>query len=223
MIKLNKIIKPTTFLVVLLILGSGYALAKIGNPVEFLKHFGKSNKPPALSTLSNNTNKPLIPPAPNKVENPNPPPKIESPVYAATVLSKPNFGDVETMSSTQSSGRLNFPVELKNVSVKPYITNFAFSDCQYLDTKGNSHQIYLQNADVRFDKAVLPGATANFTIKSERIGIVLQQCSYDSGGNHVCQTIEFSKITSCKAYVTTDGSQASNGWGKYPIVVNFPQ
>lgn len=121
-----------------------------------------------------------------------------------------------------------FGITIKNISVEPYITNFGFGTCNFSDG-GNNYSGSLNNEFV-LDKAVLPNESGDFIANDvnvsingfERTGDGFRKCRYDDKGNRQCNLISKLKIIDCAGYVTTDGKQASYGWGNFPINIEFP-
>ena len=191
-----------------LVFGCGYAFAKIGNPVKFLNQFWKSNR--------GVTNK--ITNAPTKTDQ-------AAPQYSVLIPSPP-----------ANNGGLHFSVDIKNISVTPFITGLRFSNCKFVDNKSNeygggAHGNGVEHLSFRFPKALLPGEGSKIEFKQVGMsldgmggdgtvtdGAVTNKCQYDSGGNYVCTAIEGIKFKECTISVSTDTSS-----NQFPLVVNFPQ
>lgn len=123
----------------------------------------------------------------------------------------------------------SFKGTIKNISVKPYITNFSFFECNFIDDKNNKYSGSLYTETV-FNQAILPDKSQDFIIKDANVNIQeldntlegLKKCFYDDKGENQCNLITNLKIIDCIGYITTDGKQAATGWGKNPINVGFP-
>ena len=48
------------------------------------------------------------------------------------------------------------------------------------------------------------------------------KCIYNNSGECVCENLKAPRIDSCIFRITTDGKQASNDWGQYPLLVSIP-
>lgn len=158
------------------------------------------------------------------------PSPTESPKYSVTITDK----------STYVIGScFNIAGKINNISAKPFITDVGFDKCVLVDQNGVKYSGFLMNAGYKFTKALLAGESSDFYLKTVcgsmdhagnniRLdyggnGSIPRECKYDANGNTVCQNIEGISILSCNANITTDGSQVSNGWGKYPIEIQFPK
>jgi len=127
---------------------------------------------------------------------------------------------------------LGFTIQatIKNISVKPYITNFGFYECNFIDGKNNKYSGNHISTETIFNPAILPDKSQDFVIKDATINIQglkntiegLEKCLYDDKGNNQCNLITNLKIIDCIGYITTDGKQASNAWGGNAIKVEFP-
>ena len=143
------------------------------------------------------------------------------------------YSVVITKSPVPSSHGFSFEATVTNKSIDPYITNFAFYECNFTDKNNKNYQGNLMDEKV-LDKAILPNESvkitfndANTTIRDvKRVdtanGATWQECSYDDKGQNVCKDIQGMKMTSCKAYISSKKSQASNGWGDNPLNIVFP-
>jgi len=147
-----------------------------------------------------------------------------TPKYSVTISGKP----------IASAHGFSFEITLKNVSIKPYITNFAFYECEFKDSENNSYKGSMMDEKV-LDKAILPGesATINFNDANTTIKNLERRddssadekwlkCAYNEDGQYSCNSIQGMRITSCIAYISTTREQASNGWGRNPLNVQFP-
>ena len=127
-----------------------------------------------------------------------------------------------------------FEALVKNISISPYITNFAFYECDFTDDTNKFYKGSLMDEKI-LDKAILPGESAtiifndaNTSIKNlersdySQVNKMWRECAYDEKGQNSCRNIEGVKITSCTARISSVKKQASNGWGENPIKVDFP-
>lgn len=123
-----------------------------------------------------------------------------------------------------------FKATIKNISVKPYITNFGFFECNFVDSKNNVYSGHLPTGTA-FNQAVLPNKSQDFVIKDVNVNIPsldntlegLKKCSYDDKGKNQCNLITNLKIIDCIGYITTDGEQPSrDSLNENPIKVTFP-
>lgn len=150
-----------------------------------------------------------------------------------TLSATPKYSVIIKSAPVHSIHGFSFEATVENVSVSPYITNFSFYECDFVDNNGKTYKGSLMDEKV-MDKAILPGASttlmfndANATIKNlERKDYTTadkawQECVYDEKGQNVCKYIGGIKITDCTAYISSAKKQAGNGWGEYPIKVNF--
>lgn len=125
-----------------------------------------------------------------------------------------------------------YKVTLKNILVKPFITNFGFSECNFSDGNGNKYSGMISDGNA-FEKAILPNESREFTVKDVNINISglehisegLRKCSYNEKGENVCKLINDLKLIDCIGYISTDGKGAGGsfgGTGDLPINVMFP-
>lgn len=171
-----------------------------------------------------------------------PSPRIQiTPGYSVSIVKAPYLDDFY--------GNFNFEVNVKNISVSPFITKIAFGwlgggKCKFSDSKGNKYtgDINDSGGGVRFNfpKGLLPGE--DYTFEKKLVGVSLDgggninsgdtirnintkptniptRCHYDSKGNNVCVPIEGLKFIECAANISTN----DDGSSKFPLVVNFPQ
>jgi hypothetical protein len=150
---------------------------------------------------------------------------------------KPEIQKYSVLVSKQpvaSSHGFSFEAVVTNKSVNPYITDFAFYECNFTDKDKNTYQGTVM-AEKKLDKAILPGESEKIVFNDTNTSIknlkrldylsaneTWQKCSYDENGQNTCKYIQGMKITSCKAYISSDGSQSGNGWGKDPLNIAFP-
>ena len=132
-------------------------------------------------------------------------------------------------------------IKLKNLNASPFITNIGADSCILVDNKGNKYKADFP-AENQLEKALLPGEEIliesfdgplmiSFTQEGEvacnskeQIGdwnSNMVKCIYDETGTCVCSDIGALLVDSCNFGITTDGRQAGNGWGKYPMTVKF--
>lgn len=137
------------------------------------------------------------------------------PKYGVTVSSTSEiYGD--------TPHNVKYTMTLTNYSVEPYITNFSFNECVLVDRQGKEYLGSIPYSEKEFNKAILPGESVTLSLVSDVEAQAFNDCSRGSDGQKVCTTISDVHIKSCKAYVTNDGGQASNGYGKDLLIVDFP-
>lgn len=146
--------------------------------------------------------------------------QLEEPKYSVNITS---VSDVITRPHS-----VTYQATLTNISAEPYITNFAFYKCQLEDESGNGYEGRLMT-ETTFDQAILPGKSQTITVSDgisisgyTNSGSGFEKCDHDSDGVKQCRTLSTLQVKSCTAYITTDGSQASNEWGDYPLAITFP-
>lgn len=110
--------------------------------------------------------------------------------------------------------------KISNISVEPYITNFSFRECTYVDDEGTEYQGWM-DGDHSLEKAVLPGESTTLTFGIIPNPIGLNECSYQDDGTKKCKVSRNVKIKNCNVNITTDGKSASS-YGSNPVEVNFP-
>lgn len=142
---------------------------------------------------------------------------------------------VEVLSSTKTSNSIQSPIiEMKvtNVSIKPYITNVGIDICIFVDESGKEYKGNLFSAESVLDKAILTGTSQNIVISNGSIYLTgydrkldgFEKCGYQEDGTKGCSYITPTlSIKECTVFITSDGKQASNRWGKNPIKVEFPR
>ncbi len=147
-----------------------------------------------------------------------------TPKYSVTIVRRP----------VPSSHGFSFEAIVKNISIYPYITNFAFYECDFLDKTNRTHKGELMDEKL-LSKAILPGESATIIFNDVNTSIknlerrdysvaseTWYECAYDEKGQNFCKNIEGMRITNCTAYTSSTKKQASNGWGENPLKVNFP-
>lgn len=147
--------------------------------------------------------------------------QIEEPRYTVEIT---KASDVSTRPHS-----VTYQATITNISAEPYITNFAFYKCQLEDEEGVMHEGRLIT-ETTFDQAIMPGKSRSIEV-SDGISITgytnsgsgFEKCGHESDGVKRCRTLSKLQVKSCTAYITTDGSQASNEWGDYPLEVSFPR
>jgi len=150
--------------------------------------------------------------------------EVNKPKYSVEVLSVSNI-------KMSHPNDVQYTLKITNFSVEPYITNFSFHDCTFIDNQNNTLSGSIEFAPEQLDKAILPGESKDITLNSVASLSGYQmanpqstypiKCEYDSSGNQVCSTITNFTIQSCNAYITADGGQASNQWGHDKLLVDF--
>lgn len=156
----------------------------------------------------------------------------QSPSSTPTPSEAPYSVKVASVSRVSDSPQgIDYKAEIKNISVKPFITGFAFFECEFVDNNGKEYMGQLFNDDgPAFSKAILPGKSQSLTRKVGMVELLgysrtldgFSKCDYQQDGTKTCSIVKDLSVKSCKAYVTSDGKQVSNGWGKYPIEIQFP-
>jgi len=128
---------------------------------------------------------------------------------------------------------VTYKATLKNILVKPFITNFGFSECNFSDGNGNNYSGMISDGNA-FEKAILPNESREFTAKDVSVNISglehttegLRKCSYNEKGENVCKLINDLKLIDCIGYISTDGKGAGGSFGgtggQLPINVMFP-
>lgn len=175
-----------------------------------------------LKSKNNSTiNKQVLTPTPTTTL-PTPTKKIV-PKYSVTV----------TRSPVRSTHGFSFEVVVKNISITPYITNFAFYECSFIDKTNRVFKGSLMEEKL-LNKAILPEESQTIIFNDTNTTIngleghddlpirAWSKCAYDEKGQNSCKNIEEIKITSCIAYISNVKKQASNGWGENPLKVVFP-
>lgn len=113
----------------------------------------------------------------------------------------------------QKSWIYSYEAIIKNISVKPFITNFEFGECNFKDEKNNKYTGTLIDNNM-FEKAIFPNESRTFSAKDINIGIIrglpysdkgFKKCSYNNKGDYVCEFLKNIKITDCTGIISTDG------------------
>lgn len=139
-----------------------------------------------------------------------------SPSYSVLITSTSGIYKVD------ARREIDYKAELKNISIKPFIANFAFWECNFVDNANNIYKGKFFNDGVRFDKAIFPGESRSLVVNSTTVELA-SQCSYQKDGSYSCPVYPDNlRVKDCIAYITSDGKQVSNGWGTNPINVEFP-
>lgn len=110
--------------------------------------------------------------------------------------------------------------KISNISVEPYITNFSFRECTYIDDEGTEYQGWM-DGDHSLEKAILPGESITLTFGIIPNPIGLNECFYQDDGTKKCKVSRNVKVKNCNVNITTDGKSASS-YGSNPVNVNFP-
>lgn len=165
--------------------------------------------------------------------------RVEGPTIEVTTTPIPLYTVTIPSSPTNNGTGLNFKVDIKNISVSPFMTRFILRDCKFVDGKGNVYSGMALGpeggGDIRtqFSKALLPGESK--TVEFARIGINLNggggisggsvgngqsipKCTYAPDGNRVCVSIEGIKFKECTAVTSINDKPEE----LFPIVVSFP-
>ncbi len=141
-----------------------------------------------------------------------------------------------------NAGEVNLKIKLKNLSVTPFITNLGSDSCTITDSKGIKHLAEF-TSETKLKKALLPGEESSIDIVRQRLRTSYLQegevacskegidpsslinnevkCIFNNSGECVCENISILKINDCIFRITTDGKQASSGWGKYPLTATI--
>lgn len=176
--------------------------------------FALPKKAPTINKLTKIQGTPTSTSTPNPTASP-------APQYSVEVLSS-------TPANQEAPQDVTINVKLSNIGVKPFITNFTFNECKVIDGDGKEYQAGF-TGDKSFEKAIATGTSQTFLFVSQ-IGVNgydhhisgLRKCDYQENGEKVCTVLKNVRVKSCVAYITSDGSQASNGWGKSSLTVDFP-
>jgi|SRR3989344_4873289 len=176
--------------------------------------FALSKKFPTVDKLTKVLETPTSTSTPNPTATP-------APQYTVEVLSS-------TTAKQEAPQDVTIKVKLSNFGVTPFITNFAFSECKFVDGDGKGHEGRFM-MEKSFEKAISPGTLQTFSLtgQAEVNGYEhhvsgLRRCDYQASGEKVCSVLKDVRVKSCSAYITSDGSQASNGWGKSSVIADFP-
>lgn len=160
-----------------------------------------------------------------------------TPGYSVLIVKAPYLDDFY--------GNFNFEVNVKNISVSPFITKIVFGwpgdgKCKFSDSKGNKYTGDIDESRFNFPKGLLPGE--NYTFEKKLVGVSLDgggninsgdtirninrkqtnvptRCHYDNKGNNICVPIEGLKFKECTTTISTN----DDGSSKFPLVVSFPQ
>ncbi|MFH1407512.1 MAG: hypothetical protein ABIG91_00520 [Patescibacteria group bacterium] len=146
--------------------------------------------------------------------------EMVGPQYSVVIKSTPTF---------DSYGFVTFETTIKNIAVMPYITNFGLYDCNFVDSKNNKYSGSFDTG-IAFNQAIFPDKSQDFVVKDAGIGVSgldnttegLKKCFYEDKGYKKCELVDDLTIVDCMGYVTSNGKQASNGWGENPIKITFP-
>lgn len=104
---------------------------------------------------------------------------------------------------TVYSGKVEFDLSLKNISIAPFITGFIFKEC--LVTKDGKLTRFTASGGHVFKKALPQGESINL-----REGIGIGGIDYDESGNKITSMTNL-KIKSCKFYPRILGEQPTVG------------
>jgi hypothetical protein len=149
-------------------------------------------------------------------------------IYSITLESSPS----------RNAGEMSLSVRLKNLSATPFITNLGTDSCTLTDSKGRQYPAEFIS-ESKLKKALLSGEETSIDIVRQQLRVSLIQkaetacdnpnggpsdgmkCIYNNSGKCVCENLGVLKISDCIFRISTDGKQASNGWGKYPLTVTI--
>lgn len=138
--------------------------------------------------------------------------ELSPPVYALSVT--------RTSKVKTSPQEVVYEAIISNISAEPYITNFALNECTLSDENGSEYSGNMMT-ETSLSDAVLPGETKVLTVVAQLS--VHSDCEYSQDGEKICPKISELAVKKCTSYITTDGTQASNGWGNNAIEVMFPE
>lgn len=91
--------------------------------------------------------------------------------------------------------KIEFDVNLKNISINPFITGFSISDC--IVVNGETRTQFMSAVSKKYEKALLPNET-----KQDRVRMVIHGTDYDRSGNKIGPTSD-TKVKSCSFYPLT--------------------
>ncbi len=139
----------------------------------------------------------------------------------------------------RSGGILSVKIKLKNLNVKPFITNFGGHNCSIVDSKGNKYEAELRGSG-GLEKALLPNKEISIEGGGELFvhlfGKGEVDCSKWDTINRLwnnkcflnnetgicgCENLGTMKVVSCLYSISSDGKSVSGGWGKYFQTVNM--
>jgi len=154
----------------------------------------------------------------NKEENA---PQTKS--FSIKPLDKPLFAN------RMSTKDVTFSVEIKNLSVSPFITNVGLNNCQIQDSLGNVYNASTYGNEIQLEKALPMGESTTITFKNvgldpELVGESevgcrpknhkkLEKCIYSAQGDCDCTPLGNVILTQCEVAISNNSTQASNGWG----------
>jgi hypothetical protein len=154
-------------------------------------------------------------------------------IYSIMIESSPSINAIASNASEMS-----LSIRLKNLSIIPFITNLGGENCTLTDLKGRQYPAQFMSEN-SFKKAILPGEESLIDIVRQPLYVSLVQkgevacdnpndgisngikCVYDESGECACENLGVLKVSDCVFRISTDGKQASNGWGKYPLMVSI--
>lgn len=135
---------------------------------------------------------------------------------------------------------VTFSLNLENIKVEPFITNIGVNGCRLVDDSGNVYGASTYSNELELEKAIVTGESK--TIKFTRIGLMpnfnkenevsckgneegslmnMKKCVFNSEGQCECTNIGKLELQSCEFAISSNGSQAGNGWGMHQQTVNF--
>ena len=148
-----------------------------------------------------------------------------NPKYSVSILDTPI-----------TTGIFSLRMEIKNISITPYMTGIYLRECEFIDEKENKHKGSLDSPvggygiENKFLKAILPNESQVIDFNNlnidvlggggvDRSGKAKVRCQYDNKGDKICSPIEGLKIEKCMAYTST----SSDYRGDFPLEVDFPK
>lgn len=157
---------------------------------------------------------------------------LEEKKNVASDQNTPSFSMTIKSYKLETSDNVIINGNLKNISGEPFLTKFAFDDCQIRDKTGKDYKISLMGT-YQFTKALKPSASSDFKVKDFRINLggegieflgsnKYKLCDYNDSGVYKCSQVEFTNILKCNVQISIDSTLPGNGWGKYSGEVVFP-
>ena len=163
--------------------------------------------------------------------------------YSMTLNKPARFG----ITSDGITTDLSLDIAITNINVAPFITSISGDYCTFIDIKGNTYKKSYGGTWYFKNKPLIAGKTVSILIedggerlrspnvtregevscKKESSDLIedwtrnVQKCVFNNNGDCVCEDLGPFKLTSCTFRVATDGGQADNGWGKYPLTLEI--
>ncbi|OGY41087.1 MAG: hypothetical protein A2Y82_01640 [Candidatus Buchananbacteria bacterium RBG_13_36_9] len=141
---------------------------------------------------------------------------------------------------------MSFNVTLKNLDIKPFITNLGTNNCFFTDLNGKKYIAAFTSGIPPLKKPLLPGEEVSVAINYGQLSVSFLQngevgcslsangdgnkqkdiltnavkCVYDGSAKCICEDLGPMKVDSCTFLITTDGRMASPE-GNYPLTVDM--